>query len=134
LQDFTAHEAVWLFVRDPEELDDSEREELATIRQASATAEHTYQLVQDFMQMVRHREGEREDSLAQTSHRCRQIPEFRRLVRSINRDKVAVLTGLTLIWSHGQVEGQQTSLKLIKRTMYGRAGFPLLRQRVLHAL
>jgi len=61
LQDFTAHEAVWLFVRDPEELDETEREELAAIRQASATAESTYQLVQDFMQMVRHREGERLD-------------------------------------------------------------------------
>src|SRR5437660_1025423 len=32
------------------------------------------------------------------------------------------------------VEGHVTKLKLIKRTMYGRAGFPLLRQRVLHAL
>jgi transposase len=38
------------------------------------------------------------------------------------------------MWSQGQVEGQITKLKLIKRTMYGRAGFPLLRQRVLHAL
>jgi transposase len=133
LQDFSAHEAVWLFVRDPEELDDSEREELAAIRQASATAESTYQLVQDFMQMVRHREGERLDGwLKQVS--LSQIPEFRRLVRSINRDKAAVLAGLTLIWSQGQVEGQITKLKLIKRTMYGRAGFPLLRQRVLHAL
>jgi len=49
LQDFTAHKAVWLFVRDPEELDDTEREELATIRQASATAENTYQLVFFFL-------------------------------------------------------------------------------------
>ena len=35
--------------------------------------------------------------------------------------------------SNGQVEGQITKLKLIKRMMYGRAKFPLLRQRVLHA-
>jgi transposase len=133
LQDFTAHKAVWLCVRDPAELDDTEREELATIRQASATAENTYQLVQDFMHMVGHREGERLDGwLKQVT--LSQIPEFRRLVRSINRDKAAVLAGLTLPWSQGQVEGQITKLKLIKRTMYGRAGFPLLRQRMLHAL
>jgi transposase len=31
------------------------------------------------------------------------------------------------------VEGQITKLKLIKRAMYGRASFPLLRQRLLHA-
>jgi len=85
------------------------------------------------MQMVGHREGERLDGwLKQVT--LSQIPEFRRLVRSINRDKAAVLAGLTLPWSQGQVEGQITKLKLIKRTMYGRAGFPLLRQRMLHAL
>jgi transposase len=42
--------------------------------------------------------------------------------------------GLTLPISNGQVEGQVTKIKLIKRMMYGRAEFPLLRQRVLHAL
>ena len=36
-------------------------------------------------------------------------------------------------WSNGPVEGQLNRLKLIKRTMYGRAKFDLLRQRVLHA-
>ncbi len=119
--------------RDPDKLDDTQREELATIRQASATAESAYQLVQDFMQMVRHRKGERLDGWLKQAT-LSQIPEFRRLVRSINRDKAAVLAGLTLDWSNGQVEGQITKLKLIKRTMYGRADFPLLRQRVLHAL
>jgi transposase len=133
LQDFTAQEAVWLFVRDPKALDETEREEPATIRQASATAESTYQLLQDFMQMVRHRQGERLDVwLKQVT--LSQIPEFRRLVRRINRDKAAVVAGLTLPYSNGQVEGQITKLKLIKRSMYGRADFPLLRQRVLHAL
>jgi hypothetical protein len=36
--------------------------------------------------------------------------------------------------NNAQVEGQVTKLKLLKRTMYGKAGFPLLRQRVLHAI
>ncbi len=133
LQDFTAREAVWLFIRDPDDLDDTEREELAAIRQASETAASMYHLVQDFMQMVRRRERQRLDGwLSQVT--ASQIREFRRLVRSISRDKAAVVAGLTLPYSSGQVEGQITKLKLIKRTMYGRAGFPLLRQRVLHAL
>ena len=34
----------------------------------------------------------------------------------------------------GQVEGQVTKIKLIKRMMYGRAEFPLLRQRLLHCV
>jgi transposase len=83
--------------------------------------------------MVRHRQGERLDAWLKKVT-ASQIHEFRRLVRSVNRDRAAVLAGLTLPHSNGQVEGQITKLKLIKRTMYGRADFPLLRQRVLHAL
>ncbi len=36
-------------------------------------------------------------------------------------------------WSNGQVEGQVNRVKLVKRSMYGRAGFALLRERVLRA-
>jgi transposase len=45
----------------------------------------------------------------------------------------AVRAALRLEWSNGQVEGQVTRLKLIKRQMFGRAKFDLLRQRVLLA-
>ena len=48
-----------------------------------------------------------------------------------NHDYAAVLNGLTLPWSSGVVEGNVNRLKIIKRQMYGRAGFPLLRKRVL---
>ena len=54
--------AVWLFVRDLSDLDETEREELTTIRQASPTADIVYGLVQDFMGMIRRREGERLDA------------------------------------------------------------------------
>jgi transposase len=56
------------------------------------------------------------------------------LRKSIERDKAAVLAGLTLTHNSGVVEGKVNKLKLIKRMMFGRAGFALLRQRVLHAL
>jgi transposase len=49
------------------------------------------------------------------------------------RDQQAIEAALKLPWSQGQVEGQIHRLKLIKRQMYGRAGFDLLRLRVLHA-
>ena len=62
------------------------------------------------------------------------LPNFRVLRRRVEQDKAAVQAGLTLPLSNGQVEGQVTKIKLIKRMMYGRAEFPLLRQRVLHAL
>jgi hypothetical protein len=43
-----------------------------------------------------------------------------------------VKAGLTLEWSNGPVEGYVNRLKLMKRSMYGRAKLPLLRTRVLH--
>jgi len=51
--------------------------------------------------------------------------------RHLVRDKDAVEAALKLPWSQGQVEGQVHRLKLIKRQIYGRAGFDLLRLRVL---
>jgi transposase len=44
----------------------------------------------------------------------------------------AVRAGLTLEWSNGQTEGHVNRLKTLKRQMYGRAGFVLLRHRLLH--
>jgi transposase len=61
------------------------------------------------------------------------LRDVQRFAQGLERDKEEVLAGLTLIYSNGQVEGQINKLKLIKRQGYGRAGFPLLRQRVLHA-
>jgi transposase len=48
------------------------------------------------------------------------------------RDQAAVLAALQTPWSNGQVEGQVHRLKLVKRQMYGRASFELLRLPVLN--
>ena len=51
----------------------------------------------------------------------------------LEQDGAAIRAALTTPWSNGQAEGQITRLKLIKRQMYGRASFDLLRRRVLLA-
>src|SRR6266700_3876358 len=60
------------------------------------------------------------------------LPELESFAKGIQQDKAAVQAGLTLPWSTGPVEGHVNRLKLIKRSMYGRAKLPLLRARVLH--
>jgi len=60
------------------------------------------------------------------------VPELTAFVRGIHRDRAAVDGALTSPWSQGQVEGQVTRVKLLKRSMFGRAKMDLLRQRVLH--
>jgi len=133
LQDFSAKDAIWLFVRAPAKLDEKEQATLTAICQASETARTTYQLVQEFRDMLHTRSGEKLDdwlSAVKTS----QIRELQSFVTGVERDKSAVVAGLTLPQNNGLVEGKVNKLKLIKRMGYGRASFPLLRQRVLHAL
>jgi len=133
LQDFSAKDAVWLFARDKADLDEKERETVAAICQASETASKTYELVQGFRHLLHTRSGEKlDDWLAKV--RTSQIRELQGFVLGVERDKAAVVAGLTLPQNNGLVEGKVNKLKLIKRMMYGRAKFPLLRQRVLHAL
>jgi transposase len=61
------------------------------------------------------------------------VGELRGFATSLRRDRAAVVAGLTVPWSSGSVEGNVTRVKLIKRTMYGRSRFDLLRRRVLLA-
>ncbi|EDY56602.2 transposase [Streptomyces sviceus ATCC 29083] len=61
------------------------------------------------------------------------LPSLHTLAAGIDRDLDAVTAGLTLPWSSGAVEGHVNRIKMLKRQMFGRAGFALLRKRVLLA-
>jgi transposase len=58
---------------------------------------------------------------------------FARFAASLRRDFDAISAALVTPWTTSPVEGQISRIKMLKRTMYGRAGFELLRARVLHA-
>src|SRR4029453_4371663 len=60
-------------------------------------------------------------------------PDLRRFAEGIRRDEACVQAAVTGRWSNGPVEGHVNRLKTIKRQMYGRAGFVLLRGRGLTA-
>ena len=59
--------------------------------------------------------------------------ELRGFAAGLRQDEQAVGAALALPWSSGQVEGQVTRLKLVKRQGYGRAKLDLLRARLIHA-
>jgi Transposase and inactivated derivatives len=61
------------------------------------------------------------------------LPGLHTLAAGIDRDRAAVTAGLTLPWNSGVVEGHVNRIKTLKRQMFGRAGFALLRKRVLLA-
>jgi transposase len=62
-----------------------------------------------------------------------QATVLRGFVAGIVGDIEAARAALSRPWSNGPVEGQVNRLKMLKRQMYGRARFDLLRSRVLHA-
>ncbi len=105
-----------------------------TTPRASRSAYHSpaRTLSETFGQMVRERDHpglERWVTAAEKSN-LRELVSF---VAGIRRDRAAVEQMLSTEWSNGQCEGQINRVKMIKRQMYGRANFDLLRQRVLHA-
>jgi transposase len=59
------------------------------------------------------------------------FPLIAQFGRTLRRDLRAVELAMTAPWSNGPIEGQINRLKMIKRQMYGRAGFELLKARVL---
>lgn len=61
------------------------------------------------------------------------INEMVSFAKGIKQDLAAVEAAIETKWSNGQVEGQVNRLKTIKRLMYGRANFDLLRAKVLYA-
>jgi transposase len=91
-----------------------------------------YTLSQAFLALVRERRGrDLEAWIAEATHSS--IPELARFARGLREDLTAIKAGLTLAWNNGVTEGHVHRLKLVKRQGYGRAGFALLRQRVLQA-
>jgi transposase len=129
----SARQAMFLLLGRSEDLKADDQAKLALLRSLPPEVEQTYELVQQFREMLRTRTGEQLDDWLQRV-RASRIRELQGVVRGMERDKAAVVAGLTLPQNNGVVEGHVNKLKLLKRMMYGRAKFPLLRQRVLHAL
>lgn len=92
-----------------------------------ASAEH---LAQQFRQVFKDRDSDALKSWL-TRSVASDIPELKRFAAGVQRDYEAVVAAVEQQWSNGQVEGQVHRLKLLKRQMYGRSGFQLLRRRVL---
>ncbi|MET9452894.1 ISL3 family transposase [Streptomyces cinerochromogenes] len=123
--------AGWV-LRRPETLTELEQLQLKTIRTHCPELDALTRHVRSFAVMLAERQGER---LPDWLDAVRQddLPSRHTLAAGIDRDRDAVIAGLTLPWNSGVVEGHVNRIKMLKRQMFGRAGFDLLRKRVLLA-
>jgi transposase len=87
-------------------------------------------LLETFRTVVSERQIDQLDPWLEPCERS-GISELVGFAQGLRRDYAAVTAALRYEWSQGPVEGHVNRLKTIKRQMYGRAGFALLRRRIL---
>jgi transposase len=125
----TARALASLVLLPPDALSEFQQDLIAQASQLHPAIQLAPHLAQEFATMLRqHTLLNSWIRAVQPSH----LPSLITLVSGLRQDYDAVRAAFILPWSHGHVEGQITRLKVLKRLMYGRANFDLLRLRVLH--
>jgi transposase len=125
-----ARTVTWLLIQDESKLNDKQRTFVTRLCEQQPEVVIAQQLVRRFQHLVSSRDVSAFDEWL-TEARNSKLPELVNFAAGLAKD-AAVRAALTTAWSNGQVEGQVNRLKMIKRQMFGRANFDLLRHRVLH--
>ena len=125
-------EAAWMLLR-PEKLNGEQRSMVERLCQLFPQVEKAKELAQEFARVVRERSSGKLNGWLRAATGSK-LKEFESFARGLSEDYEAVKNALRYEWSNGQLEGQVNRLKLIKRQMYGRAKFDLLKARVLHSM
>ncbi len=128
----TSKNVAALFMRREEKLNGEQKGYLKRPCEADGALADARRLTQEFNGMVRGLEGEKLDGWLDEAEAC-AAPAMRSFAAGLRKDLPAVRAGLTEEWSNGPVEGFVHKLKLLKRQGYGRAGFDLLKARMLAA-
>ena len=125
----SAKQLSFTIIRKPEERDEDELSRVETLKGINDELTSALDLIVMFVAMVR---GVLTLTLKDwlTKADASECVEIRNFAKTLRQDEAAVQAGMTEPWSNGPVEGQVNRLKTIKRQMYGRAGFELLRARV----
>ena len=120
------------WVRRPERRTVQAQARLAKIRVASPELTIALDLADEFTVLIRKQST---GTLAEGLSRAEvsPCPEVCHFAEGIRRDESAVNAAVTMRWCNCPVEGHVNRLKTIKRQMYGRAGFALLKARVVNA-
>ena len=124
--------AARLLLTRPDRLTAGQTETLAGIQAACPEMTALAGLVRSFAALLAPDPGN-DGKLRQwiTNARAADLPHVHSFTRGLDLDIQAATAALTLPHHNGRTEGVNTRTKMIKRQMYGRAGFALLRHRIL---
>lgn len=116
----------------PDHLKEHQQERIEAATTACAEMSALAKLISVFAALLRPAEGNAGQLSAWiATAQAEDLPHLHAFARGLERDRAAVNAALTRAYHNGGTEGVNNKTKLIKRQMYGRAGFPLLRHRVL---
>jgi transposase len=122
----------WWLLEERETLTAEEQGFVEELCRADAEIEKARDLARRFHQMVREKRAEEFEKWVKQAESS-GLAELKGFAEGLRKDQAAVVEALKSPWSNGQTEGQVNRLKMIKRQMFGRAKFDLLRARVLYA-
>jgi transposase len=120
----------WLLTR-PGRLDADDQAQLADITARCPHLDALAGHIRTFAEMMTRRQGLLALENWLTRVEADDQPQLHSFTSGIRRDQHAVTAGLALPYSSAAMEGNVNKIKMIKRQMYGRASFPLLRKRVI---
>jgi transposase len=121
-----------LVIRRPADRSAEEQRVLDRLRAGDVIVGDAIELAEAFAAALRERRGKTWDDWLRRAEESR-VPVVRAFARGLRQDEAAVRAAFIFSWSNGPVEGHVNRLKLVKRAGYGRAGFELLRARLLQA-
>lgn len=119
-----------LIMRPREALTEDEEERLQDVKIACPDIARACDLAQCFHDLLTNRRGQLLLEWIRQAEQDAPAP-IRSFAGFLRQDLDAVTAGLTLEWSSGKVEGHVNKIKMLKRAMFGRASFRLLRIRIL---
>ncbi len=131
LRPVSPRQVAGIFLRRATDRTAAEQQVLTQVIERCPDARAAYELTERFLALTRQRQAALLEAWL-TDAAQSGLPEFQRLASGLLTDHAAVVAAASLPYSNGQTEGQVNKLKLMKRSMYGRANFDLLRLRLLH--
>jgi Transposase len=132
IRSFAPRQLVWLLLFADEKLNDQDAKILKRLSVVCPDVPKARELALEFQRLMREKDVKALGAWF-TAVKSSFVSDLISLVVGLKRERKPLEATITEVWSNERVEGQVNRLKLIKRQGFGRAGFELLRKRVLSA-
>jgi transposase len=127
---FSARQLAWLLLLPLEKLSTDDHKVLTALQTAIPDVTKARELAENFKALIDSREARQLETWF-VQMKTSNLPDLVSFAKALEREQKPLEAMITTSFSNGRAEGHVNRLKFIKRQGYGRAGFELLRKRVL---